>query len=152
MKHSSNLRVANAKAETEELMNELIAFAKRMLSDHGEFHPFGAKMTEEGAIVHLGALQHDACPKAADLISALERGLREAARVGGIRAAGVAMNVTVTPPGVERATDAIDVRLDHQDNYAVEVFIPYVCREGAVHLGTPFSQAGSRFAFGSPLS
>jgi hypothetical protein len=44
-----------AKQEVEKLMNELVPFAKRMLSGCGEFYPFGDYVKRDGGIVHVGA-------------------------------------------------------------------------------------------------
>jgi len=39
------------KAECEVLMKEVLAFAERMLRDHGEFHPFGGIIQRDGGSV-----------------------------------------------------------------------------------------------------
>lgn len=44
----------NGKRDAEMLMRELLSFAKQMLDEHGEFHPFGGYMKPSGEIVHVG--------------------------------------------------------------------------------------------------
>jgi hypothetical protein len=41
--------------EVEDLMNELIPFAQNMLTEYGEFFPFGGVVTSKGEIVHISA-------------------------------------------------------------------------------------------------
>lgn len=44
-----------AKQEAEQLLNDVLPFAKRMLAEFGEFHPFGGMLTSAGELVQVGA-------------------------------------------------------------------------------------------------
>lgn len=43
-----------SKQEVEVLMNSAVVFAKKMLLEHGGFHPYGAYLTAGGAVVDVG--------------------------------------------------------------------------------------------------
>ena len=45
----------NSKQDSETLTNAILPLAERMLTEHGEFYPFGGYMKPDGAIVHVGA-------------------------------------------------------------------------------------------------
>ncbi|HEY6560413.1 MAG TPA: hypothetical protein VI072_24180 [Polyangiaceae bacterium] len=66
---------------------------------------------------------------------------------GDIRAVALVLNVTVTPPQLEDETDAIEVRIDHQDGDCVHVFYPYVRTDTALSVASPFASKGASFAF-----
>jgi hypothetical protein len=43
-------------------MNEVLAFAEQMLSDHGEFHPFGGTIDRDGGMALVGGLPDEDFP------------------------------------------------------------------------------------------
>jgi hypothetical protein len=135
-----------AKDEAQLLTNDLLPFAKLMLRDHGEFWPFGGVLGTDGSITHTGAntgLMQDATPS--EIAGLLEEAFRSDAAQGKIRAAAILLNVTVRSRG---NVDAILVRLDHADGYAVSVYFPYAIAGGEVTTSEPFATEGDRFAFG----
>src|SRR5512146_1039366 len=139
---------ATAKDEAELLVNDLLPFARRMLREHGEFWPFGGVLGRDGSITQVGAqteLMADAAP--GELVELLEGAFRSDAAQGRIRAAAVVLNVTVRSRG---DADAILVRVDHEDGYAVSVYFPYAVSGGEVTTSEPFATEGERFAFGAP--
>lgn len=44
----------SGKQDSEKLMNELFQFAKKMLNQYGEFHPFGGYLNNSDIVVHVG--------------------------------------------------------------------------------------------------
>ncbi len=135
----------SAKEEAELLVNDLVPCAKVMLREHGEFWPFGGTLGTDGSITQVGAhreLMQDAAP--GELVELLEGAFRSDAAQGKIRAAAILLNVTLA----SRGKDAILVRLDHADGYAVHVFFPYAIAGGEVTTDAPFANEGERFAFG----
>lgn len=60
------------KEQVEELMNEGIAFAERMLREHGEFFPFGVVRKSGGSIQHVGASDGRERPPSRELIDLLK--------------------------------------------------------------------------------
>ena len=88
---------------------------------------------------------HAAAPLAspAQVVELLENAFREFARRGTYKATAVVHDVRVVPPGATAKTDAIALRLDHRDNYSVEVMIPYQrATDGTLAFGIPFAVQG----------
>lgn len=136
------------KNEAEALMNDLLPFAKQMLQEFGEFHPFGGMMMADGSVKHTGAVTESEYGPPAELIVLLEGALREEAARRTIRVAALVLNVSVPAPGSDRKVDAIEVRLDHMEGFTASVFVPYAMSGGGLETGAPFASTGDRFAFG----
>ena len=70
----------SVKKDVEALFGELLVFAKLMLRDYGEFHPYGGYMKNDGSIVHVGGrISGIENPKATALVATLTESLREKA-------------------------------------------------------------------------
>lgn len=144
-----HISAANPKEEAEALVNDILPLARRMLAEHGEFHPYGGFMRTSGEIVHVGAVDpHTEHPKAASLIDRLKRDFRRRALAKEIRAAAVVFDVRVSPPGKSDKVDAIQVSVEHDGSYCAEVFFPYSrSSDGELSFGEVFAQAGTRTLF-----
>ena len=138
-----------AHPDYEALLNVLHPFAQQMLEEYGEFHPFGAAMQEDGKISMIGAQQEgEEYPKAEDLIATLESGLYEEAEQGLIKASGICVDVRVLAPGGTEKTDAVQTSLEHREDKAVKVFLPYTKNSTRkVHYGDIFSCAADPSVF-----
>lgn len=120
-------------AETEELVredaNELlnagVSYAKRMLRKYGEFGPFGYRLNQDGDVVMERIAQQTMPPDAALLLNLLRQQLAEKAQRGGLSAAAMASNVTMSKASAEGYTDAIMIEIEHRSGYAVKAFVPY---------------------------
>ncbi len=111
--------------EIQELLNFLLPFAERMLSQNGEFYPYAAALGSDGELNAVGTDLDDDSPDVGEVLVALHEGLRERAAEGAIRASGIAADVTLTDPDSGETTDAVQVELDHADADAVDIFVPY---------------------------
>jgi hypothetical protein len=128
-----------------ELLNTLLPFAQQMLTKHGEFFPFGARVAVDGSVVHCGAHDGDEQPPSQRLIELLTQAFRQQASAGEIRAAGICFDVRITPPGQSQKTDAIQLALEHESGEVRDVFLPYRREvDGSLHYGELF--AGERDA------
>lgn len=135
----------DAQREAELLVNDLVPSARRMLRDQGAFWPFGGTLGTDGSVTQVGAqteLMEGATPD--EHVALLETAFRSDAARGRIRAAAVVLNVTLA----SRCRDAVLVRVDHVDGYAVRVFFPYAVAGGEIAMDAPFANEGERFAFG----
>lgn len=140
----------NPKQEAEKLMNEILPVAKRMLRQHGEFLPYGGYMKPNGEIVHVGAKDPETDrPKSMDLISILRNSFRRMAKNKECIVAVTVFDVVVTIPESNRKSDAIQVSVDHIDNYSADVFFPYQIIEDKVVFGEIFAQEGKHEVFES---
>ena len=134
--------MSDAKSDVEALMNSALPFAEKMLTEHGEFFPFGEAMKPNGEIVSIGAQGKSDQPPSQDLIDILKRAFREAAETGEYKATAIVYDILTIPPGETDKTDAIAVALDHVDNYSVIVIFPYTLNGTSVTLSAPFAQRG----------
>jgi len=136
------------KSQCEDLLNAVLPFAKKMLSEHGEFYPYGASMKPDGTIAEDGVYTDREHPQSQELIDRLRNAFRAEAKNGEIIASATVYDVRTTPPGGTAKTDAIAVELDHRDAYSVLVLIPYTISAGTVRFAESFAQKGSFRIFG----
>ncbi len=142
---SDDIPPASPKEQAEELMNEGIAFAERMLREHGEFFPFGVVRKADGSIQLVGASDGQEQPPSQALINLLNQGFRKGAQAGDYTATAIFYDVLITPPGSPAKSDAVQVGLEHRSGYCVNVFFPYQrSSDGTVQFGELF--AGRREA------
>ena len=138
------------KQECEMLMNEMLSLAEDMLRQFGEFYPYGGYMKFDGEIVHLGAKDPKTNrPKSRDLIAILKNSFRDLAKNNQCKATALVYNVVVTLSGRNRKSDAIQVCLDHVDNYSAEVFFPYRLGDKQIVYPQTFGQKGKNKIFGN---
>ena len=142
--------VADKKTQAEKLMNELLDVAERLLREHGEFHPFGGYLLDDGSVTQVGLKM----PTKADA-SGKERALQveEALRSIGSSLAptaiGIVSNVSVCSAGTE-AYDAIEIDIEHRGGYSAEVFFGYQFQGGSevnLKFTTTTAQAGQAGRF-----
>jgi hypothetical protein len=107
------------------LLDTVLSFAKLMLSEHGEFYPFGATMSPSGEITNVGARVKGNHRPQSPLIDLLNVAFQKKAATGEIRAAAICYDVRTIPPGETQKTDAICCGLEHSSGELVNVFIPY---------------------------
>ena len=117
--------MTHAREEIEEVLNYLLPFAERMLSERGEFYPYAAAMAPDGEVSAVAAGTEEVDPDVGDLLVDLHAVLREQAAEGSIRASGIAADVTLTDPDSGHTTDAVQVELDHADGGALDIYVPY---------------------------
>ncbi len=138
----------NAKEESEKLMNSLLPTAHRMLSEYGEFYPYGGYVELDGQLQHVGVKDPTTeYPKSEDMITTLEELFRNMACAHECRATAIVCDVRAKPPGCSQKSDAIQVRLDHVQGYSVEVFFPYRIVNNEVCYGEIFSYKGNGAIF-----
>ena len=137
------------KQESEELMAEMMPLAQRMLREYAEFFPYGGYMKPSGEIVHVGAEHPNTDrPKSKALIEILQNSFREMARRQQCKAVAIVYDVIVTLPKSEEKSDAIQVCLDHINDYSAVVFLPYKIADGELVMDTTFAQEGQHDIFG----
>jgi len=115
--------VADPRDEMDELLNACLPFARQMLEQHGEFHPFGATITSEGQLGLEGADPGEEFPAGQDLVQFLVSALKTRAAQNAIKATAICANVTMKRPAGDR--DAVPVAIEHRDAQPIVVFMPY---------------------------
>jgi len=137
------------KEELEQLMNEVLPFAQKMLKDYGEFYPYGGFINSKGEIVFSGAHDGNEHPSSKDLIDLMTKAFQTAAKSGECRATAIMYDSRIIPPGSTQKSDAIAINLDHADGLSIIVFLPYQIKEkGNVIYGEMFAQKGESKIFG----
>jgi hypothetical protein len=138
----------DAKQESEKLMNSVLPVAQKMLRDFGEFYPYGGYMELDGAIVDVGVEDPDTDhPQSKDMIDALRSTFQERAQAKQCRAIAIVFDVALRSPGSDKKRDAIQISIEHRDDYAVEVFFPYEIVNKEVIYGEIFAQKRKREIF-----
>ena len=134
--------------ESETLMNAVLPVAERMLKQHGEFYPYGGCMRLDGSITHIGATDADTDhPKSRDVLFVLKDSLREMASRGACKAVALVFDVSIALPNSVEKGDAIQVNIEHEGGYSVEVFFPYRLTEGELVYGETLVQQGKHDIF-----
>jgi hypothetical protein len=140
----------NPKEECELLLQTVLTFAKQMLSENGEFFPFGAKMNLEGTITHVGASTGEERPSSKELIDLMIEAFQYEAREQKLRACAVVYDNLIKPPGYEVKKDAIAIAMDHMNNFSVVMMVPYELRKDTVPIYyQPFAFPGDGLIFSS---
>lgn len=130
-----------AHPELNALFDTLLPVAQMLLRKHGEFYPFGAVMTSNGEIRHIGAkMEGNDYPPSQPLIDLLTETFKKQARKGELRAAGICYDVRTVPPGEDQKRDAVCCGLEHYSGETVDVFVPYVKpADGDIQYGEIFA-------------
>jgi len=106
------------------ILNTLFDFAQEQIQRHGEFFPFAAVVGADGELSTVAVQIDEERPQSTAVIEELYRVLTPQAESGAIRAAGVCMDVLMTPPGGKK-TDALRADLEHVDDRVATAFVPY---------------------------
>jgi hypothetical protein len=147
--HAQDSSVTKAKSECESLLGNALPFAEQMLSEHGEFYPYGQALSSDGKVVAVAASDGSEHPPSRTIIDLLKRGFESGARDGTYKATALVYDVKVTLPTTGEKSDAIAVELDHIDEYSVVVFVPYSLEGGKPIYGEMFAQKGAGQVFGA---
>ena len=84
---------ATQKGDCEQLMNAVLPFAEEMLTNHGEFQPFGGTMTPDGQIGMTGGWTGDEHPASTEVIELVKAGFRAGAERGEYKATALVFDV-----------------------------------------------------------
>lgn len=127
-------------------MKELLSFAKKMLNQHGEFHPFGGYLDDSGAVVHVGVQSNEVSLNSRQKIDLLVDSFGKFAMAGKAIAVGIVSNVTL-PKDDGSTGDAIEFFLEHSDGYCAEVFFRYEAGAGGIEITDTTAQQGRPLIF-----
>lgn len=141
--------------EREDILNACIGFAEQMLTDHGEFYPFGVSLRADGLTMDevygdddedgdagaggAGGAASDIddaeVPEVPEVVERIVAVHREAAQRGDLLACGTTLDVLLTEPdGTER--DAICVDVEHNAGEPVRCLLPYdLAEDGTLSYG-----------------
>ncbi len=130
-----------AQDDLDGLLGPALGFAQQQLDEHGEFYPYAVAVDSSGQPRMVAADTGARRPESADLITALVGEL--SAQRDDLRAAAIVADVHVP----ELGTDAVRVTLEHSEQVALSVLLPYRRRRRGRGVEYGDLQAGSAPAF-----
>jgi len=110
----------------DQLLDQGIQTALKMLQQNGEFYPFGVARTAKGDFTLVMAKTEAENPKSDELIAQLIKGLNLDAREQRITSAAVVSDVRMRDPQTQRVSDAICVQMEDMQGEPIMFFLPYV--------------------------
>ncbi|MEP5763209.1 MAG: hypothetical protein ABJ308_01380 [Halieaceae bacterium] len=134
------------KEESQELMDAVLPLAEKLLSEHGEFFPYGGAMTPDGKIVSVAAYDGDEHPPSSEIIDMLHKAFHAAAKNKEYKATALVYDVRVQLANGD-PSDALAIELDHESGYSVVVLLPYTLSAGQLQYGEISAQAGEGNVF-----
>jgi len=139
----------STREDANELMTHALGFAEQQLENYGEFFPFGIAMKPNGEIVLVAGHDGTERPPSQDVIDLLNAGFKNGAISGEYKATALTYNVRITLPNTGQPSDALNVALDHLNDYSALVFLPYSISDGQISYGELFAQKGENGIFGA---
>lgn len=110
--------MGEAQADFDALTQATLPFAKRMLTAHGEFYPFGAAIETDGKQRLVMAYDGNDSPTPPDLIQMMSGGFRKDMDAGTLRSAVSVYDASVTMPSTPRKSDAVAIKFIHHKDRA----------------------------------
>lgn len=101
------------KKESQKLMDSVLPIAEKLLTEHGEFFPYGGAMTPEGNIVNVAAYDGDEHPPYLKVIDMLHKAFHTAAKNKEYKTTALVYDVRVQLANGE-PSDALAIELDHE--------------------------------------
>jgi hypothetical protein len=135
--------MASPREDCQAVVDAFLPLARKLLTEHGEFFPFGAAMKPDGEITLVAAHDGREQPPSKDVIALLNSAFADSARNGEYKATAIFYDVRVG----EDKKDAVAVSLDHREGYSVVAFFPYEIIDGVLINGEPIAQKGSADIF-----
>lgn len=130
------------------LANHIIETIVYLLQDQQAFFPVAAIIAPDGELRQLMAQTDEANPPSQLLIDLFENEFAHGSGSGQYQAVALGVDVLITYHETGQQMDAIQIRMDSRDRPAMNIIQPYVLHQGAVHLGTPYTERASLFVFG----
>ncbi len=127
-------------------MNAVLPLAEKLLTEHGEFFPYGGAMTPDGEIVSVAVYDGNENPPSSEVIDSLHKAFHTAAQNNEYKATALVYDVRVRLSNGE-PSDALAIELDHESGYSVIVLIPYILSNGQLQYGEISAQAGEGNVF-----
>lgn len=116
-----------------DLLNAAMSYARLILRRYGQLAPFAFAIDREGQIAR-ETLDIPRLPRDPErLYKLLSEHLANRIRRGMIEGVAVCANVALTSASAEGYTDAVDLVIEQQSGYALQVTVPYRIYGGQLH-------------------
>jgi hypothetical protein len=112
------------KQELEKLLNATLPFALQMLTNRGEFYPFGTTMDAKGKIASVGGATGNEHPQSTEIIDLLKGAFRAQGEKGTIVACALVYDIRTIPPGQTQKSVVIAIDLAHAGGLSLIMVYP----------------------------
>lgn len=133
----------------EEMLGEVVPHAIAELEESGHFDPFGASVIGDGKInVFEVEFEFGSQEGSEAVLEALVDELQGGVETGALTATAICADVTAELPGEEGEIEAIQIVLEHREEEARVILIPYEQRKvRGLKLGEPILVDGEGLVF-----
>lgn len=136
--------------DLDRLAGQLIDLAKQRLTELGQFYPFAAVVQADGTLAQLNYNPPGRAPLVARFIEALKESVRNGAREGQFRAAGICFLAQAACPPDKRISDAICLQLHDAGGTSMDYFLPYSRQQDQLTYAEPFRTPNHASLFPEP--
>jgi hypothetical protein len=136
-----------ATTDLEALVKAATPFAEEMLTNHGEFYPYGNVMRADGTIGSIGGYNGDEHPDPREIAELIRSSYRRDAAAHVYRATVLVYNGVVKVPSTGNKSDALVLEFDHEDDLSIVVFIPYSLNGKDLEVQPSFTTEGAHQIF-----
>ncbi|MDB5264136.1 MAG: hypothetical protein JWQ14_3419 [Adhaeribacter sp.] len=120
----------NVQGDIQKLIDYSVDFAESLLTDSGEFFPFGVKVYFSGELKPVGYYDDDEFPESQKVIDVLSTVFEKELNGKEIRSYCIAYDVRVSNEDYPTPTDAILILLKHTDlDGELNYYYPYKLKE-----------------------
>ncbi len=119
-----------ARRDAQQLMNLLMNVAQQHLKEQGIFAPLAGWLEPAGAEKVEQADSARIHDPVREMLARLTDALRQRVASGQARAAATASSVHFGKRGSEDWRDAVELHIEHESGYCVDIFLPYRVRKG----------------------
>lgn len=138
-----------AHSDFDAIITAMVPVAKQLVSEHGDFRPFGASMAANGEVTFEPAATERKTALATTSIGILATRFQARAAGGLVRATGICFPARVNHPDTAKVHDAICIGLEHESGESTLACVPYAKRWlGGWKFGTTFNVAWNPKIFG----
>ena len=117
---------------------------KKCFSEHGEFFPIGAHITEDGKIELDAASDGSEQSPSNTLSQLLHEAMVQGAKAGKIRCSGISYNARVISSGSSEKSDTVIIELEHKESYNLKVAFSYTLTGKSAQFSQPFAMPGDQ--------
>jgi len=141
--------MATSPEQLHELLTYCLDFARTMLEKAGEFHPFGATLSQDGKVAAVGGYNGEEHPKAQEIYELLADAFRSGARTGEFLGVALAANVNIPAQFSPVLPDGVRVHIESA-GYSRFIYLPYKIKVSGIFKKTRSVEAGEPFSVEVP--
>lgn len=137
----------NSDTEHQYLLSKAQPFAEKLLSEHGEFFPYGMALDSSGKVIAVSINSTTEQPSSKEVIESLLRAFKVGANNGQYKATALVYDASITLSDSGRKSDAIAVNIEHSNGYAATFYTTYKLQGKKLILDETFSERSEQKVF-----